>query len=209
MVLFIVPWTARCESLEGTRWHKRLSWYYVVRATTCPALRATTCPALRATTCPALPKYMCGGRSRACLIAIHCPQPNMILLLYKHVLNVDPEMHVGRSWEYRKGVPWTRNYRGGKNGSRPRGSALQGHHSKKRYPRSSWFAMVANHVHTLRKSKMSSTCSTMSLSTVATVLLVEWQWTLQSTSIWCSKMEGISRTHFWNAIGSRSSTTHL
>ena len=137
--------------MREPRGHKRLSWYYVVRATTCPAL----------------PKYMCGGRSRACLIAIHCPQPNMILLLYKHVLNVVPEMHVGRPWEYRKRVPWTRKYRGGKNGSRPRGSALQGHHSKKRYPRSSWFAMVANHVHTLRKSKMSSTSSTMSLSTVA------------------------------------------
>ena len=78
--------------MREPRGHKRLSWYYVVRATTCPAL----------------PTYVCGGRSRACLFA------HKTLLLYMHVLNVDPGMHFGRSWKYRKhlDVRWCRFAKG-------------------------------------------------------------------------------------------------
>jgi hypothetical protein len=82
MVLSIVPWTPRCESLEGTKG--------------CPD---TICGASNYMPCTAQIRVRRPEPRMS-----HCPQPNMTLLLYMHVLNVDPEMHLGsgRSWEYCK-----------------------------------------------------------------------------------------------------------
>ena len=84
MVLSIVPWTARCESLEGTKG--------------CPD---TMCGASNYMPCTAQIRVRRPEPRMS-----HCPQPNMTLLQYMHVLNVDPEMHLGsgRSWEYCKHV---------------------------------------------------------------------------------------------------------
>ena len=94
MVLSIVPWTARCESLEGTKG--------------CPD---TICGASNYMPCTAQIRVRRPEPRMS-----HCPQPNMTLLLYMHVLNVDPEMHLGsgRSWEYCKhlDVPWCRFAKG-------------------------------------------------------------------------------------------------
>jgi hypothetical protein len=70
MVLFIVPWTAKCESLEGTKGCPHTMW--------CEQLHALHCP----NTCAA---------ARAAHVSMPTTEHDTIIHnQYLHVLNVDP-----------------------------------------------------------------------------------------------------------------------